>query len=890
MVRPKAPSKKQQKKGIDFKKIKRKVGRKLPPAKNATNTEIKSKAIVLPEQSVASDRAGLAVNKKGLTLKELLQQTSHHNPKVRRDALMGIKDLFLKHPDELRLHMYAVIEKLRERIGDDDKLVREALYQLFKSVIFPSCKELTSQGNQGPFVSLMMAYIFNAMTHLAVDVRLMAFRFLGLVVLHYPPTFLLYAEKILQNYEDILCKHQLFAQDRSKLKTALAGLMCCLSLLPCNDQEDDSSEKKTAGKRLLHGFEQDVNASSSGYALVLEKLKDLVPVLINCLREILSVVNSMPSLEFQSFDCMLCILQSIDLAVKFFISRIGKAESDLQATLGGATLTTLDQGVASVILKRLCVLFPLNAAHCVSQKDSDRYFTLNVVIADIFLSCSEWISPPDDLSERFLEFVEVMLLGKISDDVKSEATVSDKHLLLPFIPKLLAQVPNNWKSRLLQAFTRAFRDCNHQSSLKLAFLSIVEEIMIPGQNMIYLDVSDPELLDHQIAWIRELPTLLVVLGEKHQSVTQVVLRLILRVGQSASSRPALQWEYDNLQYGLQDFFCECQDESSVSYGPFIRLSQDCQELAVCCLYYFSHLDSALLKAIAKCCLCNDLEPSVLFRTIEVLDSAYTAGHIWISDIISLFITLLSHFKVSPDNTLSVKEHEPKISNCGTLKLLTSVVCSCLMHIGDESTVLQMIEKVIIDQIKLKPFRDNACALLRLLVTLDSKPTRLSEQTIDSLASFLALYLIDHFSVVIPNISGDDDEAAVAVLERMTHYYVIPCLFLFDRSRKLLKLVLNKMESLISDRSSLSCSENGSHWTDHSTNVITIVYVLQMMHKDFKIRQILSSFKAEIECMLRSLQALVENSTTLEERHKLQCAYVRVHRMLGNLQEGTPCLL
>lgn len=111
----------------------------------------------------------------------------------------------------------------------------------------------------------------------------------------------------------------------------------------------------------------------------------------------------------------------------------------------------------------------------------------------------------------------------------------------------------------------------------------------------------------------------------------------------------------------------------------------------------------------------------------------------------------------------------------------------------------------------------------------------------------------YIQVIIPNISGDDDEAAVAVLERMTHYYVIPCLFLFDRSRKLLKLVLKTMESLISDRRSLSCSENGSHRTDHSTNVITIVYVLQMMHKDFKIRHILSSFKAEIECMLRSLQ-------------------------------------
>ncbi|KAF2289628.1 hypothetical protein GH714_037678 [Hevea brasiliensis] len=43
MAKIKASSKKQQKRGIDFKKIKRKLGRKLLPPKNATNTEIKSK-------------------------------------------------------------------------------------------------------------------------------------------------------------------------------------------------------------------------------------------------------------------------------------------------------------------------------------------------------------------------------------------------------------------------------------------------------------------------------------------------------------------------------------------------------------------------------------------------------------------------------------------------------------------------------------------------------------------------------------------------------------------------------------------------------------------------------------------------------------------------------
>lgn len=52
------------------------------------------------------------------------------------------------------------------------------------------------QDNQELFVSLMMAYIFNSMTHLAIDVRLMAFKFLELVIQYYPPSFFLYAEKV----------------------------------------------------------------------------------------------------------------------------------------------------------------------------------------------------------------------------------------------------------------------------------------------------------------------------------------------------------------------------------------------------------------------------------------------------------------------------------------------------------------------------------------------------------------------------------------------------------------------------------------------------------------------------------------------------------------------
>lgn len=67
------------------------------------------------------------------------------------DALTGIKELLLKNPAELRLYKLAIIEKLRERISDEDKVVRETIFQLFKSVIIPGCKEVFSYSHNNTF-------------------------------------------------------------------------------------------------------------------------------------------------------------------------------------------------------------------------------------------------------------------------------------------------------------------------------------------------------------------------------------------------------------------------------------------------------------------------------------------------------------------------------------------------------------------------------------------------------------------------------------------------------------------------------------------------------------------------------------------------------------------
>ncbi|KAK1309392.1 hypothetical protein QJS10_CPA09g00692 [Acorus calamus] len=73
--------------------------------------------------------------------------------------------------DEIKLHKLAIIQMLRERIYDNDAVIREELHNLLKKVIFPILKE------------------------------------------------------VLDNYGEILRNNQIYLQDKSKLKTALAGLV-----------------------------------------------------------------------------------------------------------------------------------------------------------------------------------------------------------------------------------------------------------------------------------------------------------------------------------------------------------------------------------------------------------------------------------------------------------------------------------------------------------------------------------------------------------------------------------------------------------------------------------------------------------------------------------------
>ncbi|KAL0864510.1 hypothetical protein Bca101_043628 [Brassica carinata] len=268
-------------------------------------------------------------------------------------------------------------------------------------------------------VLLLMPFIFLAMADSLIDVRLMAFEFMHLVVEYYPPTFSLYAEKILENYKDIIIQiNHFYVQDKINLRVVLSGLTHCLSLLPC-DESDTKSHKEIhldvsfdLQQETLLAYEQDGEKESVRFAHVSGRLNETVGALIDCFQDFIPLLHAPQGLNAQSLiDCVQHIFCSIRYAIKLFI----RMHTERQASYEEEVI--LDQDIASRLSKKLLGSFPLNPGNNLSQRNDESYFILNSMLTEIFLEVSGWSHLPCDLSNRFLEFVENTLLGKIPSSI-----------------------------------------------------------------------------------------------------------------------------------------------------------------------------------------------------------------------------------------------------------------------------------------------------------------------------------------------------------------------------------------------------------------------------------------------------------------------------------------
>jgi Rix1 complex component involved in 60S ribosome maturation len=227
-------SKKNPNQNVDFKKVKKTLGKRQRPS-NATKTEFKTRAIIMPNQSMLSvervqrekekqmiddncedgkddeddddeDNVALdvrlALTKRRLSTDDLLVQTKHYAPKVRRAALEGLFELLTTYGLRLFLpRLSALFDRLLPLLIDTNPTVRKPLLDFFERLF-----SLTSaRGERGldmlrPFAPVCVAYVSATLTHGAWSVKREGLAFCRLLFGAMPALFA-------PHYAGALCEH-----------------------------------------------------------------------------------------------------------------------------------------------------------------------------------------------------------------------------------------------------------------------------------------------------------------------------------------------------------------------------------------------------------------------------------------------------------------------------------------------------------------------------------------------------------------------------------------------------------------------------------------------------------------------------------------------------------
>eukprot|EP00471_Norrisiella_sphaerica_P011766 CAMPEP_0184494546 /NCGR_PEP_ID=MMETSP0113_2-20130426/28999_1 /TAXON_ID=91329 /ORGANISM="Norrisiella sphaerica, Strain BC52" /LENGTH=214 /DNA_ID=CAMNT_0026880347 /DNA_START=25 /DNA_END=665 /DNA_ORIENTATION=+ len=149
----------------DFKKLKRKVGRRAPLKPNETKTGFKFRRVNVAAQSILEEK-GDKVTKRKLNLDDLMIKMKHYSSSVRKTGYLGIDELYESHTDVIMTELPKVLAALFEGLTDSGKQAREACVDTLSAIIGDIDSNLFT-----PLAPLCAAHLRAALTHINTGVR-----------------------------------------------------------------------------------------------------------------------------------------------------------------------------------------------------------------------------------------------------------------------------------------------------------------------------------------------------------------------------------------------------------------------------------------------------------------------------------------------------------------------------------------------------------------------------------------------------------------------------------------------------------------------------------------------------------------------------------------------
>lgn len=524
------------KKPGDFKRPKRKVGRKAPQAANVTSVGITSRRINLLEQSVLQDKGDAATTHRNLTLHDLLQQIGHYNAHIRQRAVQGLRELAQLHASNVLANVSVLLDRFLPTFVDEEAIVREAAVATWK-VLIPVLHEGKTLK---PFAKLIAVYFCSGLTHLQIGVRQDTLRAIGALLEVSPEVLSIDAGveqlgRLLENFCDLIAavqtqgikvtnSYDLLTTSTNKKKQAsenaranggsegrkkkkstssamslrFAGLKVLYRLLSSIDFSDAS-----AGSDSRKVIKQSSSARSSSVLSTSALLLYAKPVLVAG-----SQSEQLRQVGFwqQKSRCLLgplldlwveCTANDVETLSEDYIEHMQfivecattviSANAEFMASQSDSELRALAMKMQDQLLQT----FPMFPSTNISNSDDaylSRWYGINVALtrfACVFLQMPSAFQS-SDLEERVVAFVLATLAKyESSDDLRSLASTQQ---IMRSLLEVLALVLSTSRSdaskaeqveQLLTAFTQFYVKCSRKSvTFRTCTSFVVEQIVV----------------------------------------------------------------------------------------------------------------------------------------------------------------------------------------------------------------------------------------------------------------------------------------------------------------------------------------------------------------------------------------------------------------------------
>ena len=711
--------------GIDFRKAKHKVGRKLPKAQNETDTTVKSQKLVLAEQSVGVDKTGLATTSRNNTLKELLSQCGHYSEKVRLKALNGLIDLLKEYPLEAKHHASEIVATTSAMASDSSVQCRDAYCSLLRSALFPAIGDRALQ----PFIPYLMGHICSAMTHLSHGIRTSGIDMMN-VVLEWRP------DVVGQQYFSDICQHFIEALGKSSrgrslsagsLKNLVSLVEGCHTFLKltlwhtrlehgCEDMSDLGTKQIPFAPRssniLLQwkkcywdpsrtGKSSGKDSSDNASTRQAEQATKLLEVLLECWEECgLISSESAPRKESESLICGSHILKCCTLLVSRYKSGILLHESHKSAN-------------AERIFTRVFPYFPS------LQIDEGPLLDINGLSADLIsmvifeLHGSGYQVENDVHTAHAIETLAAWCCQcferSSSDPSAFSRGIKISKNTLSF---LTSSVRNALLSQLVQAWLALpVEDDDRNKGIKFMY-----EIFKPP--LIYYSMShgkredkrqermivNPDSDEILSRWISEVPSLLWKIRKstaREYTFRQSFLAL-LNVSRYVSIDPRTSRMLPNITKELEDLTMKIiplfaiKMNGKVVPGPLSKMPQDVQSIAVDVLYQLPGLHKSIIGLLYDCVEKKGMFPAdTMGRLFEVVYFKSQYGdpeQVW-----GLIYAIMqgSHIE-SFENLMNCQE------NWNYENLLLNRISRIALHCSPPALALQSVLPSLLDDSKMPP--------------------------------------------------------------------------------------------------------------------------------------------------------------------------------------------